>query len=110
MYVHVCVDSDKTTPSHPRSTTGLPGGVLPNLNVTLHRASRAHLRDTLMAIEFPHETDVAVNGTVIMNATIGLFYQQVNNCMSSLTDQGIDLFGVDTSHLQLASLAMAKQC
>ena len=93
------IDSDETTPSYP--TTGLPGGVLPNLNVTLHRASRAHLRDTLMAIEFPHETDVALNGTVIMNSTIGLFYQQVNNCMSSLTDQGIDLFSVDTSHLQL---------
>ena len=93
------IDSDGTAPSYP--TTGLPGGVLPNLNIALHRASRAHLNDTLMAIEFPHETDVARDVTEIMNSTIGLFYQQVNNCMSSLTDQGIDLFGVDTSHLQL---------
>ena len=82
------IDSEETAPSYP--STGLPGGVLPHLYVTLEKASIRHIRDVFMGIEFPHKTEVAVNETIITNATIGQFYKQIEKCLIRLYDQ--DLF------------------
>ena len=46
------IDSNKTAPAYPR--VGLPGNVLPRLNVTLKKASREHIREVFMGIEYPH--------------------------------------------------------
>ena len=51
------IDSKDAAPSYPN--VGLPGCVLPSLNLTLERASRKHIHDVFMAVEFPHETEVA---------------------------------------------------
>lgn len=89
------IDSKETAPKYPG--TGLPGGVLPQLHVTLEKASISHIRDVFMGIEFPHKTDVAVNETIITNATTGQFYKQTEKCLISLYDQ--DLFS-DPNTLQ----------
>lgn len=90
------VDSNHTAPSYP--TLGLPGGVLPKLNVTLKKASLEHIRKVYLGVEYPHETHVAREDTVITNSTIGQFYQQVNNCMSELTAKGMNIFTGNPSH------------
>ena len=93
------IDSKDKVPHFP--SKGLPGGVLPELNVTLQRASRQHIQDVLMAMEFPQESNVAMDEKEIKNSTIGHFYRQVNTCISELTVKGIKLFNDNTSHLQL---------
>ena len=92
------IDSNETAPSYPR--VGLPGNVLPQLNVSLKRATRAHIRNVFMGVEYPHDTGVATgNESVITNSTIGQFYQHMNNCMVYLTEQGEDIFMNDTAQL-----------
>ena len=93
------IDSVNAAPSYPR--TGLPGCVLPNLKLTLERASLQHINDVFMAVEFPHETDVALNRTEFTNATIGQFYMQMNNCISELTESGENLFSNDRTSEQV---------
>ena len=92
------IDSNETAPSYP--TVGLPGNVLPHLNISLKRATRAHIRNVFMGVEYPHDTDVATgNESVITNSTIGQFYQHMNNCMVYLTERGEDIFMKDTAQL-----------
>ena len=93
------IDSNATAPSYPR--VGLSECVLPNLTVTLERASLNHIREVFMGVEFPHETEVAVNLPEFMNSTIGQFYMQMNNCISDLTAQGVNLFSDDRTSLQV---------
>lgn len=90
------IDSNETAPAYPR--VGLPGNVLPQLNVTLKKASREHIREVFMGIEYPHVTEVAMPA-VITNSTIGQFYQQMNTCMVSLTEQGETIFMDNTKQL-----------
>ena len=74
------IDSVTAAPSYPR--VGLPGCVLRKLTSTLERGSLEHIRRVFMAVEFPHETGVALNdhtNLLITNATIGQFYMQMNN-------------------------------
>ncbi len=87
------IDSNETAPAYP--TVGLPGNVLPKLNVTLKRATRLHFRKVFMGVEYPHDIDVD-NETV---STIGQFYQHMNNCMVMLMDQGEDIFMTNTTQL-----------
>ena len=92
------IDSNETAHGYPR--VGLPGNVLPGLDVTLKRATRLHIQNVFMGVEYPHETSVATgNETVITNSTIGQFYQQMNNCMVDLTGQGEDIFVNNTAQL-----------
>ena len=90
------IDSNKTAPVYPH--VGLPGNVLPQLNVTLKKASREHIREVFMGIEYPHVTEVAMPA-VITYSTIGQFYQQMNTCMVSLTEQGETIFMENTKQL-----------
>ncbi len=75
------VDSADVAPSYP---TNLPGGVLPNLTVTLEKLSIAHVHDVFMAIEVPSHTEVA--GEIIANNTIGEFYDEIHDCIEVLGD------------------------
>ena len=93
------IDSADAAPCYP--SVGLPGCVLPNLTLTLERASLQHINDVFMAVEFPHETDVALNRTDFTNATIGQFYMQMNNCISELTESGVNLFSNDRTSEQV---------
>ena len=93
------IDSNETAPNYP--SVGLPGCVLPNLNVTLKRASRRHIYDVFMGVEFPHETEVARNIPEFMNSTIGQFYMQVNNCISELSDNGVSIFDESSASRQV---------
>ena len=93
------IDSVDTAPCYP--SVGLPGCVLPNLTLTLERASLQHISDVFMAVEFPHETEVALNRTDITNSTIGQFYMQMNNCISELTESGENLFSNDSVSKQV---------
>ena len=93
------IDSNETAPNYP--SIGLPGCVLPNLNVTLKRASRRHIYDVFMGVEFPHETEVARNTPEFMNSTIGQFYMQVNNCISELSDNGVNIFTESSASRQV---------
>ena len=74
------IDSPSTAPSYP--ARGLPGGVLPNLKVSLQRASITHIHKVFMAIEYPHEIfNVYDKIDIVHRQTIGQFYHEIRNCL-----------------------------
>ena len=93
------IDSSEWAPKYP--AVGLPGNVLPQLHVTLERASLSHIQRVFMGVEFPHNTSVTSDEPVITNSTIGQFYSQIINCMQELTKRGIDVFNESRTHLQV---------
>ena len=75
----------KITPKYP--ITGLPGGTLPQLQVSLKRASLQHIHNVFMAIEYPHM--VANKGhskSELHTLTIGKLYSEVKHCLETLGD------------------------
>ena len=74
------IDSATTAPKYP--ATGLPGGVLPHLTVSLKKASLEHIYHTLMAIEYPHRV-VNVEYGMFENYshTIGQLYHEMRKCL-----------------------------
>ena len=75
----------KITPKYP--ITGLPGGTLPQLQVSLKRASLQHIHNVFMAIEYPHV--VANKGhskSELHTLTIGKLYSEVKHCLETLGD------------------------
>ena len=50
------IDSSEWAPKYP--AMGLPGNVLPQLNVTLEKASKSHIQRVFMGVEYPHNTSV----------------------------------------------------
>jgi rubrerythrin len=80
------IDSASAAPSYP--TKGLPGGVLPNLVVSLQRASLAHIHKVFMAIEYPHEIfNMYDKVDIVHKQTIGQFYHNIGNCMMKHGDR-----------------------
>ena len=77
------IDNKMAAPHYP--SKGLPGNVLPNLNVTLRRASREHIYEVFMALEHPHHSTVANSTT---HSSIGDFYDQILQCMEHLQSKG----------------------
>lgn len=74
------INSASTAPSYP--ATGLPGGVLPHLKVSLKKASLEHIHHVFMAIEYPHKivnSQDSVN--IIHKKTIGQFYDELLSCL-----------------------------
>ena len=72
------IDSRALSPSYPRR--GLPGGVLPNLHVTLERLSLEHIHKVFMSIEVPEER--ANEG--MAGSTIGNFYEtRIKECIEN---------------------------
>ena len=93
------IDSSEWAPKYP--AMGLPGNVLPQLNVTLEKASISHIWRTFMGVEYPHNTSVASNISIITNATIGQFYDQILECMKKLVNTGHDIFNESQIALQV---------
>ena len=75
----------KITPKYP--TTGLPGGTLPQLQVSLKRASLEHIHHVFMAIEYPHVVVNKGHGkSELHTLTIGKLYSEVKQCLETLGD------------------------
>lgn len=70
------IDNADFTPKFP--SPGLPGGVLPGLNVTLERLSIRHIHDVFMSIEVPEHR---LPGEELL--TIGRFYNEIQRCIES---------------------------
>ncbi len=77
--------------------TKLPGGVLPQLDVTLRKATPEHIANVFMMIEFPdvvtchspfHQAE-----RVLKSLTIGKFYKSIKKCLSELVNEGKITFG-----------------
>ena len=73
------IDGKKYVPTYP--LVGLPGNVLPNLNITLQRASREHIYEVFMTLEHPHHFTMANSTT---HSSIGDFYDHLLDCMVQL--------------------------
>ena len=85
----VIIDDPDHVPSYP-STGGLPGGVLPGLNVSLEKFNLRHVHDTMMAIETPTLTCVGRPDPEFTLYTIGQFYKEISNCTHLLGDSIFD--------------------
>ena len=90
------IDNKMAAPHYPGM--GLPGNVLPNLNVTLRRASREHIYEVFMALEHPHHFTMANSTT---HSTIGDFYDQVLQCMEHLRSRKVPLFKESRARKQI---------
>ena len=93
------IDSSEWAPKYP--AVGLPGNVLPQLNVTLEKATKSHIQRVFMGVEYPHNTSVASDKPIITNSTIGQFYDQILKCMKQLVDSGQDIFNDSQIPLQV---------
>jgi len=93
----VIVDDPNHVPSYP-STGGLPGGVLPGLDVNLQKFNLQHVYDTMMAIETPMLTFVARPFPEFTLFTIGQLYKEVAVCIRIL---GEDIFDASTASRQV---------
>ena len=89
----VKIDSEEVVPVYP---THLPGGVLPNLTLTLEKFTMEHVLDNFMALEVPAYTTVP-KPQENWN-TIGQFYDEIRKCMVSL---GEDIFRDPRSEMQV---------
>lgn len=85
------IDSPDVTPSYP---TQLPGGVLPKLVVSLEKLSLEHIHRVFMGIEVPQKTGVAGDIDTDLH-TIGVFYQEISDCIKELGDDIFDPSNVD---------------
>ena len=82
----VIIDDPHHVPSYPL-TGGLPGGVLPGLDVSLEKFNLRHVYDTMMAIEIPKFPNPPAESTL---HTIGQFYKEISLCISHLGDSIFD--------------------
>ena len=85
----VIIDDPDHVPSYP-STGGLPGGVLPGLDVSLEKFNLRHVYDTMMAIETPMLTYVARPDPEFTLYTIGQLYKEISLCTRILGDSIFD--------------------
>ena len=85
----VIIDDPNHVPSYP-STGGLPGGVLPGLDVSLEKFNLRHVYDTMMAIETPMLTFVARPDPEFTLYTIGQLYKEISLCTRILGDSIFD--------------------
>jgi hypothetical protein len=67
----------------PRYPGTLPGGLRPDLTVSLRKASIEHVRDVFMAIEEPEDTD---HPKAHHGLTIGWFYGEIERGLTNLSD------------------------
>jgi len=83
----VIIDDPNYVPSYPG---GLPGGVLPDLDVSLEKFNLRHVYDTMMAIETPILTFVARPDPEFTLNTIGQLYKEISLCTRILGDSIFD--------------------
>ena len=96
---HPVIDSADFAPSYP--TVGLPGGVLPSLEVRLRRASRRHIYEVFMGIEVPNVLAIDRPEPEFTENTIGQFYDEILGCMEELEEEGEDIFRPETISQQV---------
>ena len=89
------IDSNKMVPTFPLKN-GLPGGVLPNLTITLKKASLEHIHNVFMGIEVPHNISDDSAQFDIFNNTIGQFYDEIRSCIHNLSMTGNNIFDKST--------------
>lgn len=82
---HPLIDDIDAVPHYPGR---LPAGVLPQLIVTLQKASPKHIYDVFMMIEFPQNVTYTEQDVGKDQITIGKFYENIKNCMVNLTENG----------------------
>ena len=90
----VRIDNKETVPHYP--TTGLPGGVLPNITLTLEKFTMKHVYENFMALKVPAYTTV-LQPKQHWN-TIGQFYNEIQKCMVSMGDE---IFGRTNETIQV---------
>ena len=74
------INSASSAPAYP--AVGLPGGVFPNLTVSLKKASLDHIYTVFMALEYPHRvTDEELGVNLVHTQTIGQLYAQIGKCL-----------------------------
>ena len=88
------IDHPNIAPSYPGQ---LPGCVIPELEVTLEKLSRAHIHDVFMVIELPVETKVGGDLDYGDLYTIGAFYDEIKGCLQRRLDEGKDEIFDDTT-------------
>ena len=76
------IDGPNTAIKYP--TKGLPGGVLPNLQIPLRKFSLQQIHDVFMAVEYPHFRTRNRDDPQFLSNTIGQFYIQIEECMEYL--------------------------
>ena len=69
----------------------LPAGILPQLEVTLQKASPKHIHEVFMIIEFPHDEHERFPEVSKKDLTIGKFYRKIKRCMVRLAKKD-DIF------------------
>ena len=75
----VIIDDPNFVPSYP-STGGLPGGVLPGLDVSLEKFTLRHVYDTMLPIETPMLTYMDRPDPEFALYTMGQFYKEISLC------------------------------
>ncbi len=75
----VRIDDPEFVPSYP--TTGLPGGVLPNLTVSLKKFDLLHVYNNFIATETPALTFVGRSEPEYTLNTIGQLYKEIKLCL-----------------------------
>ena len=90
------IDDASVAPSYP--VTGLPGGVLPNLTISLERLSLEYVFKVFMAIEIPQRSLVASPAIRNKETTIGAFYGDLKDCIDQF---GENIFNVSTADQQV---------
>ena len=81
---NVRIDYPDVVPLYP--TVGLPGGVLPSLDVSLKKFELFHVYSNFMGVETPALTYVARPEPEYTLNTIGQFYKEIQLCMKNLGD------------------------
>lgn len=92
----VRIDDPEFVPSYP--ATGLPGGVLPNLTVSLKKFDLLHVYNNFMAIETPALTFVGRPEPEYTLNTIGQLYKEIKLCLKIL---GEDIYPPGTEEKQV---------
>lgn len=90
---NVKIDYPDIVPSYP--TVGLPGGVRPNLMVSLKKFELSHVYSNFMGLETPALTYVDLHHPECTLNTIGQFYKEIELCMKTLGDSIYDPSSVD---------------
>ena len=92
------IDGKEHAPTYPGN---LPGGVLPNLVVTLEKLSTEYVSKVLMGIEVPHNTSLDSDHPLIFNDTIGQFYKEIEVCFHYLNEHGNIFFKPENEKHQI---------
>ena len=90
----VIIDDPSYVPSYP-SIRGLPGGVLPGLDLSLEKFTLRHVYDTMLPIETPMLTYMATSDSELTLYTMGQLYKEISLCAYILGDSIFDPPSVD---------------